>query len=88
MQNLGSLIEDSFNDYSEFKKLSGLRRAIAGMPLASLARTAKSLIDVQRLSLDIAGELGTVGGQVDLGTITLKDGFRWIRQKDFGDYID
>jgi hypothetical protein len=88
VQNLGSLIEDSFNDYSEFKKLSGLRRAIAGMPLASLARTAKSLIDVQRLSLDIAGELGTVGGQVDVGTITLKDGFRWIRQKEYGDYID
>ena len=88
MNSISSLIENSFRDYSESTKLAGLRRTVAGMPLASLVRTAKHLIGIQRLSLEIAGELQTVGGQVDVGTITLKDGFVWISQKDYSDYID
>jgi len=88
MNSIESLIENSFFDYSESTKLSGLRRTVAGMPLASLVRTAKHLIGIQRLSLEIAGELQTVGGQIDVGTITLKDGFAWIRQKDYTDFVD
>lgn len=88
MNKLPGVIEDSFYDFSESTRLQGLRRSIAGMPLATLARTAKSLIEVQRLSLDIAGELQTVGGSVDVGVVTLKDGFQWIRQKEFGDYVE
>jgi hypothetical protein len=88
MNQIGSLIENSFRDYSESTKLAGLRRTVAGMPLASLVRTTKHLIGIQRLSLEIAGELQTVGGQVDVGTITLKDGFTWIRQKDYSDFVD
>ena len=88
MNSIGSLIENSFRDHSESTKLVGLRRTVAGMPLASLVRTAKHLIGIQRLSLEIAGELQTVGGQIDVGTITLKDGFVWIRQKDYNDFID
>ena len=88
MNSIESLIENSFFDYSESTKLSGLRRTIAGMPLASLVRTANHLIGIQRLSLEIAGELQTVGGQIDVGTISLKDGFAWIRQKDYADFVD
>lgn len=88
INSIGSLIESSFQDYSESTKLIGLRRTVAGMPLASLVRTAKDLIGVQRLSLEIAGELQTVGGQIDVGTITLKDGFTWISQKDFSDFVN
>ncbi len=88
MNSIGSLIENSFFDYSESTKLAGLRRTVAGMPLASLVRTARHLIGIQRLSLEIAGELQTVGGQIDVGTITLKDGFTWIHQKDYTDFVD
>jgi hypothetical protein len=88
MNSIGSLIENSFFDYSESNKLSGLRRTVAGMPLASLVRTVKHLIGIQRLSLEIAGKLQTVGGQIDVATITLKDGFAWIRQKDYTDFVD
>jgi len=88
INSIGSLIESSFQDYSESTKLIGLRQTVAGMPLASLVRTAKDLIGVQRLSLEIAGELQTVGGQIDVGTITLKDGFTWISQKDFSDFVN
>jgi hypothetical protein len=88
MNKIDVAIEDTFYNFSEETRLSGLRRAVMGMPLATLARISKSLIDVQRLSLEIAGKLQSVGGQVDVGVITLKDGFRWVRQKDFGDEVE
>ncbi len=54
---------------------------VAGMPLGSLAEMAGALIAVQNLTLDIRGELPTVGGNIDVGTITLSDGFTWVNHK-------
>ncbi len=50
---------------------------IAGVPLATLAELARSLVSVQNLAQNIRGELQTVGGDIDVGTITLNEGFRW-----------
>jgi hypothetical protein len=48
------------------------------MPLLDLAAAAKALVAVQALSLDIRGELPSVGGHIDAATITVNEGFRWI----------
>lgn len=75
---MGEIIESAFNDFGEETRLGSFRSTAAGMPLASLAATAKSLIQIQELSLDSRGELPTVGGQVRVGTITKTDGFKWV----------
>jgi hypothetical protein len=54
---------------------------VAAMPLGSLAEMVRALIAVQNLALDIRGELPTVGGNIDVGTITLSDGFTWVNHK-------
>jgi hypothetical protein len=54
---------------------------VAGMPLRSLAEVAGSLVAVQNLSQEIHGELPTVGGNIDVASITLHRGFDWINHK-------
>jgi hypothetical protein len=54
---------------------------LAGMPLATLAEVAGSLVKVQNLILDIRGRPPTVGGNIDIATITLSEGFKWVNHK-------
>lgn len=74
-------IEESFQEWSENNYLKGLRSAIASLPVASLASVAQSLIEVQSLSQTITGEMGTVGGPIDVATISREHGFQWVRHK-------
>ena len=76
---MGELIEDAFADFGEKTRLISFRSTVAAMPLASLATTAKSLVQIQELFLDSRGELPTVGGQVRVGTITKTQGFNWVK---------
>jgi len=55
--------------------------AVAGMPLGSLAEAAGALIAMQNLALDIRGQLPTVGGNINVGTVTLSAGFEWVSHK-------
>lgn len=75
---MGELIEDAFADFGEKTRLISFRSTVSGMPLASLATTAKSLVQIQELFLDSRGQLPTVGGQVRVGTITKTNGFKWV----------
>ena len=55
---------------------------IASLPLASLARAAGSLVTIQNLAQNIRGELPTVGGRINVATITLSKGFQWVSRQD------
>lgn len=72
------MIEGAFDSFGERTNLSSFRATVSLMPLASLSATAKSLIQIQELSLDSRGELPTVGGEVRVGTITKANGFKWV----------
>jgi hypothetical protein len=74
-------IREAFVDYSEERNLSSLRTAISALPTASLAAVARSLIELQSLTQTITGEMGTVGGPVDVATISRDAGFVWVRHK-------
>ena len=76
-----SSVEDSFVEWSEKNHMKGLRGAIASLPVASLATVSRSLIEVQSLTQTITGEMGTVGGPIDVATISRQDGFQWVRHK-------
>ncbi len=55
---------------------------IASLPLSSLARAAGSLVTIQNLAQNIRGELPTVGGRINVATITLSKGFQWVSRQD------
>ena len=55
---------------------------IASLPLSSLASAAGSLVTIQNLAQNIRGELPTVGGQINVATITVSNGFQWVSGPD------
>jgi hypothetical protein len=79
--SISSSIDKSFNSWSEKNYVQALRGAISALPVASLAAVASSLIEVQSLSQTITGEMGTVGGPIDVATISRDNGFQWVRHK-------
>jgi len=52
---------------------------IARLEMKSLTDTTRSLIAVEALGKDLRGDQPTVGGDIDVATITLRDGFTWVR---------
>ena len=74
-------IETAFDKWSSTNFRAPLFGAIAALPLASLATAARSLIEIQSLSQTITGEMGTVGGPIDVAVISRDKGFQWINHK-------
>ena len=52
---------------------------IARLEMKSLTDTTRALIAVEALGKDLRGDQPTVGGPIDVATITLRDGFKWVR---------
>jgi hypothetical protein len=69
IDELGSAREEEFYD------------VIAGLPPATLATVAESLIGIQSLHQAVTAKLNTVGGPIDTAMITRANGFQWIRHK-------
>jgi hypothetical protein len=76
-----SSIDEEVWDYSNEEFVQPLRQAISALPVADLAAVAKSLVELQALRQTTTAELGTVGGPIDVATISRDEGFRWIRHK-------
>ena len=76
-----SAINQAFRTWSEKYFKQPLVGVIAALPLASLATAARSLIEIQSLSQTITGEMGTVGGPIDVAMISRENGFQWINHK-------
>ena len=69
IDELGTAREEEFYDL------------IAGLPPATLATVAESLIGIQSLHQAVTAKLNTVGGPIDTAMITRANGFQWIRHK-------
>lgn len=80
-ENVRNELMSDLKQRSQEEHLDPALRTIAGMPLASLAEIAGALVAIQNLTLDIRGELPTVGGNIDIATITLSEGFKWVNHK-------
>ncbi len=74
-----SAVIDTTREMAWHSKERPFFRTIAKLELASLAEAAGSLVSVQNLSQNIHGELPSVGGPIDVATITLSEGFQWVR---------
>ncbi len=74
-------IDQAFRTWSDKNFKQPLFGVIAALPLASLATAARSLIEIQSLSQTITGEMGTVGGPIDVAMISRENGFQWILHK-------
>jgi len=80
-QNARTAIHEESWKRAEEVFLEPLRNAMAGLPVADLAVVAKSLVELQALRQTTTAEIGTVGGPIDVATISRDIGFRWIRHK-------
>jgi hypothetical protein len=67
--------------FFENDRLDSFLENISGLPVASLASVAQSLIQVQALSILLRGQLRTVGGPIDTAVISRADGFLWNQHK-------
>lgn len=76
-----SAIESAFRTWSFKNFKQPLFGAIAALPPASLATAARSLIEIQSLSQTITGEMGTVGGPIDVAVISRESSFQWVSHK-------
>jgi hypothetical protein len=55
---------------------------LAALPLDELADAAQSLVNLQVLKQTVMGRLPTVGGPINVVTITLNEGTQWRNRKD------
>lgn len=78
------LANNRLTKHMEETRLERLREVVAGIPTATLASVAQSLISIVPLRQALSGELGTVGGPIDVATITRAEGFKWVQHKSIG----
>jgi len=81
-QRLGEEVVQRADTLSDTHHYWKFMRTIASLEMTSLADTTRSLVAVEALSKDLRGELPTVGGHIDLATITLTDGFTWVSHRN------
>ena len=77
-QRLGKEVVERADTLSDTQHYWKFMRTIASLEMTSLADTTRSLVAVEALGKDLRGDLPTVGGHIDLATITLTDGFTWV----------
>jgi hypothetical protein len=80
-QRMARSINDRVWDNSENRFVAPLRYAIAGLPTATLADVARSLVELQALRQTTTAEQSTVGGPIDVAVISRSGGFEWIKHK-------
>lgn len=74
-------LTDQFERLSWDEFLQPLVSTVAGLPKAELARMAESLVGLQVLRKLTRAEAETVGGPLDVATLTRGEGFTWCRHK-------
>lgn len=62
-----------------------MKKSISTLPIEELALLAESMINITsiRRKVVIDGNVGTVGGPIDVAIITKGDGFIWIKRKHY-----
>jgi len=74
-------LADEMRKAGNEKRLKPFTRAIGMSPILDLAEFAAQLVGVQAASAAMTQENPSVGGFVDVATITHRRGFEWIRHK-------
>lgn len=61
--------------------------SVATLPIEELALLAESMINITSLRRKVAldGNIGTVGGPIDVAIITKGDGLIWMKRKHYFD---
>jgi len=78
---IGSFIEQT-ERWTREEHIYRTMATLAGLPLVELADAAQSLVNLQVLKQTIMGRLPTVGGPINVVTITLNEGTQWRNRKD------
>jgi hypothetical protein len=78
-------LRSAFSEKSENDWVTPFTSTLAGLPIASLAKMAESLIELQILRQSSQGVQDTVGGPVDVAVVTRERGVEWFRHKTVDD---
>jgi len=78
VQRFSEAVLEQADSLSETFHTEKFMETIARLEMRSLADTTRALVAVEALNKDLKGEQPTVGGHIDLATITLRDGFTWV----------
>ncbi len=89
-EKLNSIVEDQASQYLEMMKYLGSAKyvsptllVLSQSPVLELAQMAESLVKLTSMKRRISLDVETVGGPVDVATITKGDGLVWLQRKHY-----
>ena len=67
--------------------MNPIRQSVATLPIEELSLFAESMINITSVRRKVAfdGNIGTVGGPIDVAIISKNDGFIWMKRKHYFD---
>ncbi|MBB4657853.1 hypothetical protein [Parvularcula dongshanensis] len=83
---LPSQFEQYMKDISIFRYenyTEPMTKSIASLPISDLGGVAESLLNSSQISKRVNPDIETVGGPIDVATISKGDGFVWIKRKHY-----
>jgi hypothetical protein len=85
-QDMGSIKKKFFDRLSKYKNdkhILPLLDVIAALPKDELASMAEALVNLTAVKRQMALDIETVGGPIDVAVISRGDGFIWIKRKHY-----
>jgi hypothetical protein len=74
-------LENEVINVGREQRLRPFQRAVQMSPVRDLAEFASTLVGVQAARAAFSQDNPTVGGPIDVATITRHEGFSWVRHK-------
>lgn len=75
-------LREELNNY-RMSNFAPILNVVAALPKSELAAMAESLVNITSLKRRVSMQAETVGGPVDVAIISKKDGFVWIKKKQY-----
>ncbi|MDD1678468.1 MAG: hypothetical protein LUO93_04705 [Methanomicrobiales archaeon] len=75
-------LNDELNNY-RMSNFLPIINVVVALPKSELAAMAESLVNITSLKRRVSLQAETVGGPVDVAVISKKDGFVWIKKKQY-----
>ena len=60
-----------------------IKNSIASLPISELGAVAEALLNSSQILKKVNPDLETVGGPVDVATLSKGDGFVWVKRKHY-----
>jgi len=76
--SIREVLHDHVHTRGEVVRRQKFRRVVMGLPIADLSAFARTLVNLQASINYYLEPVQSVGGDIDLVSITKEDGFQWV----------